>query len=161
MVSKTKKKLTFNETVKETGLGLAVIIFQDKLQKKFWDKLTFDQWVQIFRQVPSDSNLKNTALTKMLELASTFEHWHRIYKKHLLDEKTKKTALTQMLKLASNFDQCKEVLSEFDAPSKKERNMVLKMAEMASTFDQCLFICDVAYSRSKGKMIALKKMRKH
>jgi len=93
--------MNFQELEEKVGFGLAVVIFQKKLLQDSFEKLTFDQWLEVYNEAPAGSELKKTALAKMSEKERTFDQWLEVYNVALSGSELKKTALAKMSELAS------------------------------------------------------------
>lgn len=94
--------MTYNELVQEAGLGLAVHLVKNKLPESYFNNLTFEQWIEIYRQSPIESDTELMAQGWLLTKANSFKRWRKIYH---LDDRLKKIALNAMQNLASTLDE--------------------------------------------------------
>lgn len=92
------------ELESKTGFGLAVLLLEKELPAMFWLHLTFEQWREIYKEMPEGSELKERARNGMRADATPF--WKLAFQYNETknsDEKQK--ILQQLAKNAFEFEQ--------------------------------------------------------
>ncbi len=79
------RKISFGESVEKLGFGLAVVTHYEELSKEFFEKLTFDEWVWVYNQSLSGSDLQKLALKKISEISKKIDELIPIHKNVLSD----------------------------------------------------------------------------
>jgi len=93
----------FRKLVDQVGIVLTVKILEKKyreLSNEGISSLTFSEWKDVYKYASSDSELKEFALQKMLELAKTFSECKDVYKYASSDSELKEFAFQKMSELA-------------------------------------------------------------
>lgn len=131
------KKLSFRQVAKKIGFGSAVILFQNlkMLDEKFFNKLSFEQWMEVYKEAPDNSELKQIATAKLCVLAANFDQLYKIYNLSLLGKELKQGILVKLCEYASNFNQL-ILLFSFSIDIKIMSKPLEKAIGLAESFDQ-------------------------
>ena len=122
-------KMTFDKLKLKVGFGLAVVIYENKLSAEFFKKLSFDQWLQVWKKAPADGEIQKTALEKMKGFEQTFEQWLQVWRNAPAgsESEIQKTALEKMKGSAQTFDQWLQVWEKAPVDGEIQKTALEKM----------------------------------
>jgi hypothetical protein len=124
----------FQELREKVGLGLALVLWKGDLPPDFLASLTFDDWVEVYKDAPFDNDIRRQAWVHVVRLAYTFDEWCAVYK--LAEDRNEKyVAWESMLKLATLEQLLVVYRNECPVGTKIRRQVFERIAIMACPCD--------------------------
>ena len=150
-------KDNFDKLSKSVGLTVAIITLESTLPIDFWELLTFEELVTIYKEGYGHPQIQASALTQLEKIPGTFNQWYKINPSCVINQDINILTYKKLIDLAVNFDEVSKSICKYESYNKDPNLTKIaqeKMFNLATIFDDWCLLCNYP----EYKIIALEKI---